>query len=272
MVHGPDGTHRLPAIGDSVAGPPADGARWAAAFAWQELPVAFDRARLELGAGLAVELPGPGEAADGRSLPVERPHQGNGAAPPVGEVLRYAADVDGAAGRMRLEAQLLDAQEQLEEARAAARRAEEELARSQADLTAEREGRASDAERFRDGLTKVRSSAEEALGAAAAARTQADGQAQAEIAALREQVGDLEQAGAESAGLRSELEQARAETARVQSELEQVRMEIDTARDEATTARSDLDAARIAVAEARAGAQDVLDRLAPLADPAAEGR
>src|SRR3954447_16262350 len=46
-VHGPDGTHRLPAIPEAEAGPPADGARWTASFAWQEAPVAFRRARLE---------------------------------------------------------------------------------------------------------------------------------------------------------------------------------------------------------------------------------
>ena len=56
MVDGPDGPHRLPAVGDG-AGPPADGAPWAAAFAWLGAPVAFDHARLELGPALAVELP-----------------------------------------------------------------------------------------------------------------------------------------------------------------------------------------------------------------------
>ena len=63
-VDGPDGPHRLPAVGDG-AGPPADGAPWAAAFAWLEAPVAFDHARLELGPALAVELPGPGQGDSG---------------------------------------------------------------------------------------------------------------------------------------------------------------------------------------------------------------
>src|SRR3954453_20893879 len=47
-VQGPDATHRLPAIPRPDAGPPDDGGRWTAAFAWQEAPVAFDRARLEI--------------------------------------------------------------------------------------------------------------------------------------------------------------------------------------------------------------------------------
>src|SRR4051812_15221441 len=64
-VYGEDGSHRLPAI-DNGGGPPADGAHWAAEFAWLEAPVAFDRARLELGTSLAVELPAPGGEADGR--------------------------------------------------------------------------------------------------------------------------------------------------------------------------------------------------------------
>src|SRR5687768_6494784 len=132
-VHGPDGPHRLPAI-EAGAAPPADGSPWAAAFSWLEAPVAFEHARLELGPALAVELPGPGQGEAGSSLPVS------------------TADERGAAGRLRLEAQLLDARQELEEARVAAQRALEELDRAQADLAAERRRAAGDAERFREGL------------------------------------------------------------------------------------------------------------------------
>src|SRR5918999_2061009 len=59
VVRGNGDTHRLPAVLDSVSGPPADGHRWLAAFAWLEAPVAFDAAVLELG-DLVVELPEPG--------------------------------------------------------------------------------------------------------------------------------------------------------------------------------------------------------------------
>ncbi len=227
-VQGPKGTYRLPAVQNGV-GSPADGAPWAAAFAWLEAPVAFDRARLELGGVLAVELPGPGETEMGRSLPVEQHHEGNGAGP--------IPDAEGAAGRLRLEAKLLDAQQQLEEERVAARRAQGELDRAHADLAGERERAAADAARFREGLATVRASAEEALAAAALARSQADEEARTEIAALRERVAALEPAAAEVEALRSEL-----------------------------------DFARNALAEARSGAQELLDRLARPTVPPAEGR
>src|SRR5215211_7933171 len=70
-VVGEDGSHRLPAIGDGHGDAPADGAPWAAEFAWLEAPVAFDRARLELGTSLAVELPAPGSATGRHPLAVE---------------------------------------------------------------------------------------------------------------------------------------------------------------------------------------------------------
>ena len=231
-IHGPDGPHRLPAVGDG-AGPPTDGAPWAAAFAWLEAPVAFDRARLELGPALAVELPGPGQGVSGNSLPVSTAEDGNGAA----DVFLAAADADGAAGRLRLEAQLLDARQELEETRVAAQRAQEELDRAQADLAAERQRGTDDAERFREGLATVRASAEEAIGAAELARSRADQEAQAEIAALRERVAALEPAAGELETVRSELEDARS-----------------------------------TLAEARAGAQSLLGVLAREAEPQAEGR
>lgn len=231
-VQGPDGPHRLPAIEDG-AGPPADGARWAAAFAWLEAPVVFDQARLELGPALAVELPGPGQGESGISLPVSTAEHDNGPA----DVLLAAADADGAAGRLRLEAQLLDARQELQETRVAAQRAQEELDRAQADLAAERQRGAGDAERFREGLATVRASAEEAIGAAKLAHSRAEQEARAEIAALRERVAALQPAAAE-------LE----------------------------TVRSELDDAQSMLAEARAGAQSLLDALARDAEPQTGGR
>jgi hypothetical protein len=224
-VHGPDGPHRLPAIEDG-GGPPADGSPWAAAFAWLEAPVAFDRARLELGPALAVELPGPGQGEAGSSLPVSTADEHDD-----------VADAGGAVGRLRLEAQLLGARQELEETRVAAQRAQEELDRAQADLAAERQRGADDAERFREGLARVRASAEEAIGAAELARSRADQEAQTEIAALRERVAALEPAA-------GELE----------------------------TIRSDLEDARSTLAEARAGAQSLLDVLVREAEPQAKGR
>ena len=231
MVHGPDGPHRLPAIDD--AGPPADGVPWAVAFAWMEAPVAFERARLELGPEVAVELPAPGQGEAGTWLPVSLADDGDGAA----DVPSAASDTGGAADRLRLELQLLDARQELEETRAAAQRAQEELDRAHADLAAERERAAADAERFREGLTTVRASADEAISAAELERSHAEQEAQAEIATLRGRVAALEPAA-----------------------------------DEVEAIRSELDEARSTLAAARTGAQEMLDRLAPLAEPRAGGR
>ena len=59
VIVGDDRVHRLPAVPDSLAGPPEEGRRWRAAFAWQGPPVAFDVAELQLGSDLVVELPEP---------------------------------------------------------------------------------------------------------------------------------------------------------------------------------------------------------------------
>ncbi len=199
-VVGEDGAHRLPAIGNGDAGPPADGARWSADFAWLEAPVAFDRARLELGARLAVELPAPGTANGGDPLAVEVLEESSEAEPPapdeppVNEVAPEPAAVGGAAERLRLETQLLDQAELLEEARSAARRAEAAMERAESDLAAEREARAADAERFREGLAQVRASAEDALTAAADAQARDEQQAKAELAELDALRGELDDA------------------------------------------------------------------------------
>jgi hypothetical protein len=54
-----DRVHRLPAVVDDDAGPPEEGRPWRAAFAWQDAPVAFDFAELQLGSDIVVELPKP---------------------------------------------------------------------------------------------------------------------------------------------------------------------------------------------------------------------
>jgi len=242
-VHGPDGPRRLPAYGDG-AGPATDGERWTAAFAWLEPPVAFDRARLELGPALAVELPGPGEAEEGRFLPVEHMQDRNGDEPAPDAGAEAGAEADVAVTQLRLEAQLLDAQQQLEEARVDAQRAQnelertrEELERTREDLAAEREREAVDAVRYREGLAGVRESAEQALAAGALARSRAEQEAQSEIDALRERVADLEPAAAEIEATRAELAEARG-----------------------------------ALADARAGAQILLDGLDRYVDPATAER
>ena len=193
-VIGEDGAHRLPAIGHGENGSPADGALWAAEFAWLEAPVAFDRARLELGESLGVDLPAPGTATDGDPLAVELLEEAGEEGPPASDEPPEPAVVGGAAERLRLETQLLDQAELLEEARNAAQRAEAALERAESDLAAEREARAADAERFHEGLAQVRASAEDALTAAADARARDEQQAKAELAELDALRGELDDA------------------------------------------------------------------------------
>ena len=142
--------HRLPAVPDSLDGPPADGQVWQAQFAWQEPPVAFDGAELQLGAELIVELPEPGiEAASSRALACSR----SGPRP-------AAADRrPGATGALRRasvgsQVELLAAQEEVARGpgRVAADPGGARPARE--DLEAERKRRAGDGERFREGLAQ----------------------------------------------------------------------------------------------------------------------
>jgi len=105
VVQGPDGMRRLPAISHTDGGPAGHGDRWSAAFGWLEAPVAFDRARLELGTDIAVELPAPGDGVAEGPIPVRAAPHGNGAAPAPTPV---PADVTGAADRLRREAELLE--------------------------------------------------------------------------------------------------------------------------------------------------------------------
>ena len=60
VISGANGVHRLPVVPESVSGPPEDGRRWEAVFAWQEPPVAFEVAELQFGDDMVVELPEPG--------------------------------------------------------------------------------------------------------------------------------------------------------------------------------------------------------------------
>ena len=59
VVKAGDTVHRLPAIPESLDGPPADGRPWQAQFAWQDPPFAFAGAELRIGEELAVDLPEP---------------------------------------------------------------------------------------------------------------------------------------------------------------------------------------------------------------------
>lgn len=197
VVRGTGGIHRLPAVSTSASAPLEDGRRWEAAFAWQEPPASFDVAELQLGGGIVVELPEP--QSETHAL-------GDHAL----EVTQGAAG--GSAEQLRLEADLVAAQEELSEAGSALEETREQLARAREDLEAGRARHAADAERFREGLARVRESAERALAAEqdTARRLELDlRRAQDELALLREQVVQHEREGAAVEELRADLETAR---------------------------------------------------------------
>jgi hypothetical protein len=266
VVREGESVHRLPAVPDSFDGPPEDGQVWQAQFAWQDPPVAFSAAELELGADLVVDLPEPAtkrRRARPRTLEVRTAHVGGAdPRPETSEVVGDAqspqhAIANGRAASVGSQVELLAAEEEAREVRASLQQTQAELTRAREDLQAERERRAGDGERFREGLAKVRESAEHALteeqvtvsllradlreaqaaieaqNAAAetlhaqietadATRTRAEAAAQAEIEALREQVAQLESDDTETERLRSQLEQAHGAVDQARSDAERL--------------------------------------------------
>ena len=160
VISGANGVHRLPVVPESVAGPPEDGRRWEAVFAWQEPPVAFEVAELQFGDDIVVELPEPGERrtpSRRKTLSVSR-ERARQRSPrktlsPANEPKRpdevpladVAIEGDGVQ-LLRVQAELLGAQEALRDAQAALERTQEELRRVQHDLATERDLRSDDAE------------------------------------------------------------------------------------------------------------------------------
>ena len=232
-------THRLEAIPDSVSGAPKDGGAWGAVFAWREPPAPFDAAELQLGDGVAVPLPPmDGAASEPRVLEVRRTGQ-------------PAAAAGAGADVLRVQAELLAAQDEIARMRASLEDAEVALVRAREDLQAERDRRAADAERFREGLAGVQRSADEAIGVerrraeelgaalddvrrdletARTERSETESQARAEADAMRERLAALEPLEEQVQALRAErdevareAEQARAETERVRNRIEVIR-------------------------------------------------
>ena len=274
--------HRLTAVPDSLNGPPQDGRVWQAQFAWQDPPVAFGAAELQLGADLVVELPEPSAKRRlVRARVLEVRTAGPGGADRAREALEVVRDPQSPADGTREQAapdarsasvgsqvDLLAAQEEVREVRASLEQTQAELTRAREDLQAERERRAGDGERFREGLAKVRESAEHALTeeqatvsqlgtdlrealaaietkdaamealrtqleAADAARTQAEAEARAEIEPLRKQLAELESDGRETERLRSELVRRREQANATRTELEKAHSAVDRARSDA---------------------------------------
>ena len=229
VVGGAAGERRLTATPLDSA---VDEEGWTVAFVWQEPPVPFEAAELELGDGLSVVLPAPGSRDEALAI--------RGAARPVAETLR-------------LEAALLAAQQEAREAVAARDRALQELARAREDLEAERSTHSAESERFKQGLARVRDTGEQALAAA-----------EAEMAVLRARVLELEGLADSAAVLRAKLataegefKQLRAEDAerrtalgRAEEEIHSIRAALEQAQSEAAVAdelRGRLDAVREAL-------------------------
>ena len=197
VLRGTGGTHRLPAVSMGASAALDEGRRWEAAFAWQEPPAPFDVAELQLGGGIVIELPEP------------RPETQEPGDHPAGVT---QAGAGGSAERLRLEADLVAAQEELRETGSALEQTREQLARAREDLEAGHARHAADAERFREGLARVRESAERALAAEQDTARQLEldlRRAHDELALLREQVVQHERAAAEVEELRADLETAR---------------------------------------------------------------
>jgi hypothetical protein len=195
IVNGDGTPHRLQAAADSVA---PDAGQWHAEFVWDGAPVGVDSAVLTLGPDIVIELPPPG-------------------AGPTAALDVHHADVEGEPAGFAVQAQRLAAEQETAELRAALERAEAELARARSDLDGERSGRATDAERFREGLAQVQASAEQALAAERAQAAHdsealreeletARAQAEREADGLRQRLGAVEHAGTEAEEVRADAE------------------------------------------------------------------
>jgi len=272
VIEGPDGVRRLPALDDGASPPPEEGRPWSAAFAWLDPPVAFDHARLQLG-DAHVELPAPDSEPVDRRLVVHLPD-----APrrePAVSASPAATTHDVGAGGMeaiRMTADLLEAREEARELRIAIEHMTQDLTRAREDLEDEQQRRASDLQRFSDGLAQVRTAAEEAL----AAEQRAVDQLHSEVSRLREEAesqdrelteakAGLESAAAERAAseaLRSRL----TELERAAEESTSLRSELQTALQRAEAAEGDIHALRTTLDEARTDVERLLSRLSPTRD------
>ena len=241
VVKAGDTVHRLPAIPESLDGPPADGRPWQAQFAWQDPPFAFAGAELRIGEELAVDLPEPSmkrRLVRPRTLEVRTAEPA--AAEPAAADPAAPEPAEPPRDRLGSQVDLLAAQEEAREARAVLEQTQAELARAREDLQAERERRAGDGERFREGLAQVRAAAEDAVTAEQVTITQLR-------AELQEAQTAAEEKDAALAAMRTQLEAAEANA---QTETEALRERV-----------AKFEHAQSAVDEARGDAERLLDRL-----------
>ena len=256
-VRAGDSVHRLPAVADSLDGPPQEGRVWQATF-----DVAGRAGRVRRGGAPSRRRPRrPAPRAEREAVALAharaaggRPAAGGGAGP---HRTRAREPPNDGAASVASQVEVLAAQEEVREVRVALERTEAELARARDDLQAERERRAGDSERFREGLAKVRESAEKALAveqsasrqlgtdlreaheaitakdteletlqgrleAAGAALEAAETKALAEAESQREHLAKLESDAKETGRLRTELEQAYGSVEEARSDAERI--------------------------------------------------
>ena len=263
VVRAGESVHDLPAVAESVEGPPQDGKVWQAQFSWQDAPVAFAEAELRLGADLTVLLPEPSEKRRlnrARNMLEVRISNGADPSPEATEIghdpppeVEHASENGGPAA-VGAQVELLAAQEEVRAVRVSLQQTEAELARAREDLEAERTRQAADSERFREGLAQVRETAERALADEHRTVSRLDSELRdakeaaevkdAELDALGEQLAAADEARTQAeAAAQSEIDALReqvaklerdgGETERLRAELEEADASIEQARDDA---------------------------------------
>jgi hypothetical protein len=195
ILHEPGGAHRLELV-TGVLGNPRN---WSAVFAWDGDPMTIERAELELGDGLRVNLP-TSDFKRGRhrfervQLPVVEPDRP--AAPPHG------TDV------LAVHAAMVAAWEEAAEAQEEVARLRVDTERARGEARRERARREAESARLRESVTAVRRLAEEAL--------------QRERETAQQGSAQVEELRAELAAARHELRQAREDAERLRGKLTSV--------------------------------------------------
>jgi len=276
VVRAGESVHDLPAVAESVEGPPQDGKVWQAQFSWQDAPVAFAEAELRLGADLTVLLPEPSEKRRlNRARNMLEVRISNGADPSpeateiahdpppeaeVGVVAKAEAEAEpehapenGGPAAVGAQVELLAAQEEVRAVRVSLQQTEAELARAREDLEAERTRQAADSERFREGLAQVRETAERALADEHRTVSRLDSELRdakeaaevkdAELDALGEQLVAADEARTQAeATAQSEIDALREQVAKLErdgGETERLRAELEEADASIEQARDD---------------------------------
>jgi hypothetical protein len=208
VVRAGDISVRLPVVAKRLSPPPRVGRHWSAAFAWDDAPAAFEHARLEVGE-MAVDLPQPHP---------RRARRGD----QVFDVRRTGVvgrpDTTSATDRLALQTAQLLVREETSSLRNTVEQLQRDLERAQADVEAERRHRAADSERFRDGLARVRASAEEAIAverATAAAAAEELDDARRRLGEQRGRLAALERSAQDAARRQEGIRAACAETERL---------------------------------------------------------